>query len=390
MQRIAVRGLVRLATRVRQALSGPVSPSGLASAREMVQSGVETVDAMLADYRTTAAALPAPSRRAYAYLTSLDLDAMPTSEDTPPAAAPPQHRFPGSRSHLDRLLDRTARGNGPGEVGSLHEEIVATRDNLVACMERTEASIERFKPESRNFFAWFAYFADASCFEQYVTSLRTASAIFETAVQGGSRFVSPVVVHFRPIRGLYRVRGSRRESRVYLPTAMVTFTAEDLTALSRCIFGREGNKEDVIRRTQRESYVTVRRALEDLGGSTDSTAGVFHDLAASFQRVNATYFDGRMPQPTLRWSKRVTGRKFRHYDSHADCVEVSSTLDAARVDSYVVDFLVYHELLHKKHGGVWQNGRRRMHTPAFRRDERRFREYDAAEAALRKLATRFR
>ena len=167
---------------------------------------------------------------------------------------------------------------------------------------------------------------------------------------------------------------------------MVTFSAEDLTVLSRCIFGRDGNTEDVIRRTQRESYVTVRRALEDLGGRADSAAGVFHDLAASFQRVNAAYFDGQMPLPTLRWSQRVTGRKFGHYDSHADCVEVSSTLDAAHVDASVVDFLVYHELLHKKLGLDWHNGRASAHTREFRAKERLFDRYSEAEAVLDQIA----
>jgi len=105
--------------------------------------------------------------------------------------------------------------------------------------------------------------------------------------------------------------------------------------------------------------------------------------------VNAAYFQGEMPRPGLTWSRQVTGRKFGHYDSTRDVVMVSMSLDTPAVPAYVVDFVVYHELLHKRLGVHWQNDRRAVHTPAFRREERRFRQYDLAEAALRQLAQRY-
>jgi hypothetical protein len=67
---------------------------------------------------------------------------------------------------------------------------------------------------------------------------------------------------------------------------------------------------------------------------------------------------------------------------------VSATLDAREVPVYVLDFVVYHELLHKKHGATWQNGRQMVHTPAFRADERSFVQYAAAEATLKGLTRR--
>jgi hypothetical protein len=68
---------------------------------------------------------------------------------------------------------------------------------------------------------------------------------------------------------------------------------------------------------------------------------------------------------------------------------VSATLDSREVPSYVVDFVVYHELLHKKHGATWQNGRQAVHTSSFREDERRFAEYAGAEKTIMDLAKRF-
>lgn len=81
-----------------------------------------------------------------------------------------------------------------------------------------------------------------------------------------------------------------------------------------------------------------------------------------------------------------TGRKFGHYDAIRDAIMISSTLDRGDVPEFVVDFVVYHELLHKKLGGVWRNGRREAHTDEFRAEERRFAHFDEAEKVIRRLA----
>jgi hypothetical protein len=54
----------------------------------------------------------------------------------------------------------------------------------------------------------------------------------------------------------------------------------------------------------------------------------------------------------------------------------------------VAEFVMYHELLHKRHGETWVNGRLWVHTSAFRRDEQQFKEYNLAQACLHKLSTR--
>jgi hypothetical protein len=52
----------------------------------------------------------------------------------------------------------------------------------------------------------------------------------------------------------------------------------------------------------------------------------------------------------------------------------------------VVDFIVYHELLHKKLGIRWQNDRKGVHTPEFLREEKKFSHYAQASEVLKKLA----
>jgi hypothetical protein len=117
-----------------------------------------------------------------------------------------------------------------------------------------------------------------------------------------------------------------------------------------------------------------------------SARGRAHDLDKSFARVNAAYFGSQMAKPTLVWNRMLTARKFGHYQASRDTVMLSVTLDDCHVPALVVDFVLYHELLHKKHGVMMVNGRRSVHSPSFRAEERRFANYHEAERHLHELA----
>ena len=93
-----------------------------------------------------------------------------------------------------------------------------------------------------------------------------------------------------------------------------------------------------------------------------------------------------MPRPRIAWNRTLTGRTFGHYRPHLDAVMVSISLDHERVPAQVVDFVMYHELLHKKHQSQVAGGRRIFHTPAFRSEERLFVGYEDAVRCLNSLA----
>ncbi|MFN2286346.1 MAG: topoisomerase II, partial [Anaerolineae bacterium] len=88
----------------------------------------------------------------------------------------------------------------------------------------------------------------------------------------------------------------------------------------------------------------------------------------------------------LTWNKTLTHRKFGHYQTTTNTVMLSLSLDDAAVPPYVVDFVMYHELLHKHLGIKFVNGRRYAHTAEFRDAERRFAQYAQAETFLAQLA----
>jgi hypothetical protein len=111
--------------------------------------------------------------------------------------------------------------------------------------------------------------------------------------------------------------------------------------------------------------------------------GSCYDLDEMFATIDREYFGGKMLKPRLMWSGILSNRKLGHYERTRDRVVLSQMLDARHIPRYVVEFVLYHELLHKHHGIKWVNGRCLAHTPEFRRSEREFRHYQEAEFFLK-------
>jgi len=107
--------------------------------------------------------------------------------------------------------------------------------------------------------------------------------------------------------------------------------------------------------------------------------GEIYDLDEIFESLNFWYFSGRLEKPNLTWSPRKSYHILGHHDSTHDTISISRSLDSKIVPRFVVDYVLFHEMLHIAHPTVHHNGRRYHHTPAFKRDERRFAHFLAAE-----------
>jgi hypothetical protein len=106
-------------------------------------------------------------------------------------------------------------------------------------------------------------------------------------------------------------------------------------------------------------------------------------LAESFRRVNDSFFDGLIEQPNLVLGNGVT--KLGSYDLGTDTVSISSML---LEHQHLMDYVMYHELLHKKHQFKGAGLRRTYHSRTFRKDEKSYPNSAQLERELSKLVTR--
>lgn len=110
-----------------------------------------------------------------------------------------------------------------------------------------------------------------------------------------------------------------------------------------------------------------------------SAQGRFYDLDEMCDRLNEHYFQGEIPKPVLTWSQKRTYSILGHHDPTHETIVISKSLDSAKVPQFVVEYVLYHELLHIKHPIEMINGRQRKHSPAFKKDEKKFAQYAQAE-----------
>lgn len=92
-------------------------------------------------------------------------------------------------------------------------------------------------------------------------------------------------------------------------------------------------------------------------------------LFGSFERVNSQYFYGLIEAPNLVFGG-ASFSKLGSYEYGSDTITISSVLRDAPVG--VLDYIMYHEMLHKKHKFRHKNGRSYHHTSEFKRKEKEY------------------
>jgi hypothetical protein len=111
--------------------------------------------------------------------------------------------------------------------------------------------------------------------------------------------------------------------------------------------------------------------------------GHFYDLNHIFEEVNRKYFQSHLPRPRLGWSLRSSRTTLGHYDPSHNTIVLSSLLDSGSAPLFIVQFVMFHEMLHLRHPVRHQGIRRCVHTKEFKKAEREFDNYAAAKKALR-------
>lgn len=121
-----------------------------------------------------------------------------------------------------------------------------------------------------------------------------------------------------------------------------------------------------------------------------TSKGSVYDLDEIFAAVNERYFTNAIPKPALSWSARKTFHILGHHDATHNQITISQSLDSHETPRYVVEYVMFHEMLHIAHPAKHVNGRRYHHTPVFRRDEQKFAHYEKAERWIERNVRRLK
>ncbi len=105
-------------------------------------------------------------------------------------------------------------------------------------------------------------------------------------------------------------------------------------------------------------------------------------LEESFLRVNQEFFDNNIELPNLQWGTN-SRRKLASYNFHNDTITVSTLFK--EVNQNILDYLMYHEMLHKHHKFNHKNGRSAYHTKEFKHDEKQHPGWKTIEQDIHKI-----
>jgi Protein of unknown function DUF45 len=114
--------------------------------------------------------------------------------------------------------------------------------------------------------------------------------------------------------------------------------------------------------------------------------GLHFDLEKMFEELNGKYFAGQLQRPHIGWSARSWRRQFGCYDPGPNQILLNRRLDHPRVPRCVVDYVLYHEMLHVKHPTRRSGCTLVSHSREFREEEKRFPQFERARRILDRLA----
>ncbi len=114
--------------------------------------------------------------------------------------------------------------------------------------------------------------------------------------------------------------------------------------------------------------------------------GKHHDLATLFDQLNGKYFAGLLDRPNIGWSTRGWRRQFGCYDPGPNQILLNRRMDRPEVPQFVVEYVLYHEMLHVKHPTRRSGCSLISHSPQFRVEEKLFHQFAPARKFLDRLA----
>ena len=292
---------------------------------------------------------------------------------------------------------------GQADPDGLLERIRRSVERVEAILRRHPEGASAMAGPSRRAYQWLRFLAGRSNLETHLAALDLAAVAVEQVWPGSVRpgrarplVPTRIALDFYHIEVLYRSRRTPEGVIIVASQGFVAAPAEVVKALVWAAHGpgRRSGKGSLEWRRCIRDYAAgpeFRRVMRELEAGAalpgPDTRGQVYDLEEVFRRVNREHFGGILERPTLTWNKVVTRRKLGHYHPATDTLMLSRSLDDSRVPALVIDFVMYHELLHKHLGVDRSNGRTVAHSAAFRREERRFPGYAEAEAWCRRRPT---
>lgn len=277
-------------------------------------------------------------------------------------------------------------------ITGLKQKINQKLKRINTSLKKKGSSAVRLPLPSYRAYIWISFLAEK---DHLIEHLQALAEFFRLANE--LKIMNPKLNRYRRyqlnlnifyIPYIYRTRIKFRQIDLTLHEPMITAPAEIKKGL--LLAAMDGDKTSLKKVKKYCASVPYHRMENLIRGNTNapgaSPIGKNVNLNIVFERVNREYFYGKLEKPHLTWSQKKSYRRLGTYAAQTDTVTISRTFDNGNYPDYAVDFIMYHELLHKKMGVKRANSGKHNHTKAFKEIENNFRLYAQANEFINQLA----
>jgi hypothetical protein len=411
--RLRITGLVRAQRHAEEALRHGLSPEEIQAFQTWAANIVAQVEDACRQYQLSPEDLPRPSLQAYQFLKTLDAVEINRHLAQKPRKKKKKARAQAANNDAENGTVRLR--NLIRVIENLHQMLYAIiqawpsqgndlrlasqpiRANIKKHIKTIEAicrtansSPQRLPDPSWRAYEWLRFLSQENHLIAHLKALHQSAVLVESLRPKFPARLTDLTmeVRFYNLPGLYRSQGI--DGRLLLVTHEAFIGAppevmENMLWAALLPKQRQKGPSSIVRQfADTQSFTDLAQKVNGgrLAANDERSRGRHHDLKAAFQRVNHRYFKDQMTAPKLVWGQRLSRRKLGHYQPATDTIQVSRTLDNPEVPGFIVEFIVYHELLHKQIGVKIAGGRRYSHTPAFKQAERLFDRFQEAQDFL--------
>ena len=298
------------------------------------------------------------------------------------------------QSNIQQKISQVAtEGQGSGLL-TLQNCLQKYVSNIEDYCQQNQLEVSLFGIRNRKAYAWMKFLLgkpeDATILEQHVDTVRRLSLQGKSCLASSKRKANytQLSIELTNFSYLYQVKpvnitGKRGEKGCRVQLCEGFLGAEDnvlRAVMETALYGKKASTATILRDyTYSEAYAEILFDLDSIVElAQESSLGQHHDLEHLFMKVNEAYFDDCLPKPRLTWSSVASRRILGRYQPSRDRVLINKILDHQSVPSFVLEFVMYHELLHKMIGVERVKSRYMAHTSYFRQQERAFKRYHEA------------
>lgn len=388
---VRISGVVRVATVARQHLQLGILPQEVEKFQKFVTMSVQQIEHLCASSNAHPSQLPTPSRKAYDYLKQIDLNNLPLTNEQQPqnvVTLKLKNVIKQERNLHQQMWEIAVKDDLIWEL--LLADIKEHVEQIEAICDKNQLTPASLPSPSRSAYAWMKFLTYEKNLDLHIHTLRRALEISQKIKVSQKCDNRQLFVQLCNNYLLYKCKNEEDKLiTVEMNEGFIYASDEIITAVMEvALLGKNTQLNQKVRSFGvAEEYSDVLVELDLIAQMHGDTGkGKYYDLDQLFEKINVEYFGGEMIKPRLFWNDSLTTRKFGHYEPARNRVVISQTLDDSRLPEFVVEYVLYHELLHKFHGVKWVNGKPMVHTPEFRLDEKKFKFYHQGEAYLSAIA----